>query len=166
MQVFLSRLKSGSKPGFPRFRARSRYRSFRVDHPQSAGCALRIRDEGRRGELRMKRLPRIRFAIRRPLPPPERLRGFRVFRKARRVEVQLLFEPILPAVRTDTPERPVDLDVGIRSLATPSEGGHVERQRKPALRSALRRKQRAVSRSRRGSKSRRRKKAALAQAHE
>ena len=161
---FLSRVKSGKKPGFPRFRARSRYRSSSVDDPKSARRALRIRDAGRRGALRRKGLPRIRFAIRRPLPPLERLRGFRVVRKARRVEVQLLFEPVLPAVRTDTPERPVGLDAGIRSLATLSDGAHVERQRKPAVRSARRRKQRAVSRSRRGSKSRGKRKAALARA--
>ena len=100
------------------------------------------------------------------MPPLERLRGFRVVRKARRVEVQLLFKQVLPAIRTDTPERPVGLDAGIRSFATLSDGGHVERQRKPAVRSALRRKQRAVSRGRRGSKSRNKKKAALARAHE
>ena len=139
---------------------------FRIDHPQSARCALRTRDEGRRGELRRKGLPRIRFAIRRPLPPLDRLRGFRVVRKARPVEVQLLFEPVLPAVRTDTPGRPVGLDAGIRGFATPSDGGRVERQRKPAVRTVLRRIQRAVSRSRRGSKSRGTKKAALARAHE
>ena len=166
MQGFSSQLKSSKKPGFQRFRARSWFRLFRIDHPQSARCALRTRDEGRRGELRRKGLPRIRFAIQRPLPPLDRLRGLRVVRKARPVEVQLLFEPVLPAVRTDTPERPVGLDAGIRSFATPSDGGRVERQRKPAVRTVLRRIQRAVSRSRRGSKSRGTKKAALARAHE
>ena len=164
MQRLFSRVKSGSKPGFPRFRVRRRCRSFRVDDPKSARSALRIREEGRRVELRRKGLPRIRFAIRRPLPPLEKLRGFHVVRKVRRVEVQLLFEPVLPAVRTDTPERPVGLDVGIRSFATLSDGERVERQRKPAVRNALRRKQRAVSRSRRGSKNRGKKKAALARA--
>ena len=166
MQGFSSRVRSGKKPGFPRFRARSRYRSFSVDHPKSARCALRIRDEGRRGELRGKALPRIRFAIRRSLPPLERSWGLRVIRKARRVEVQPLLEPVLPAVRTDTPDPPVGLDAGIRSFATLSDGGRVERQRKPAVRNALRRIQRAVSRSRRGSKSRGKKRAALARAHE
>ena len=106
----------------------------------------------------------MRFVIRRPLPPLDRLRGFRVVRKARRIEIQLLFEQDLPVVRTDAPERPVGLDAGIRSFATLSDGGHVERKRKPAVRSAIRRKQRSVSRSRRGSKSRGKKKAALQRA--
>ena len=114
----------------------------------------------------MKGLPHIRFAIRRPLPPLERLRGFSVVRKARRVDVQLLFEPVLPAVRTDTPERPVGLDAGIQSFATLSDGGRMVRQRKPAVRNEVRRKQRAVSRSRRRSRNRGKKKAALARAHE
>ena len=52
MQGFFSRVKSGKKPGVPRCRARSRYRSFSVDDPKSARRALRIRDEGCRGELR------------------------------------------------------------------------------------------------------------------
>ena len=156
----------GRELGFPRFRARRRYRSFRVEDPKSARNALRIRNEGGRGELRIKGLPRMRFVIRRPLPPLDRLRGFRVVQKARRVEVQLLFEQDLPAVRTDAPERPRGLDAGIRSFATLSDGGHVERERQPAVRSAIRRKQRAVSRSRRGSKSRGTKKAALQRAHE
>ena len=112
----------------------------------------------------MRDLPRIRFAIRRPLPPLDRLRGFRVVRKARRVEVPLLFEQVSPAARTDTPERPVGLDVGIRSCTMLSDCGRVQRQRKHRVRSALRRKQRAVSRSRRGSKIRGKKKAALARA--
>ena len=158
--------KSGKEPGFPWFRARSRYCSFSVDDPESARNAVRNRYGGRRGELRMKGLPRMRFLIRRTLPPLDRLRGFRVVHKARRVEVQLLFEQLLPAVRTDAPERPVGLDAGIRSLATLSDSGRSERRRKPAARSAIRRKQRAVSRSRRGSKSRGKKKAALARAHE
>ncbi len=166
MQGFFSRVKSGREPGFPRFRARGRYRSFSVDDPNSARSALRIRDDGGRGELRMKGLPRMQFVIRRPLPPLDRLRGFRVVRKARRVEVQLLFEQDLPAVRTDAPERPVGLDAGIRSFATLSDGGHVERKRKPAVQSAILRKQREVSRSKRGSKSRGKKKAALQRAHE
>ena len=54
MQAFFSLVKSGKEPGFPRFRARSRYRSFSVDDPKSARSAVRNRDGGRRGELRMK----------------------------------------------------------------------------------------------------------------
>ena len=108
----------------------------------------------------------MRFAIRRALPPMDRLRGFRVVRKARRVEVQLVFERPLPEVRTGVPERPVGLDVGIRTFAMLSDGESLQRRPRQGVRSAIRRKQRAVSRSRRGSKSRGKKKAALARAHE
>ncbi len=163
MQRFFSRVKSGRDPGFPRFRARSPYRSFSVDVPKASGSALRIRDAGRRGESRWKALTRIEFAVRSPLPRPDRIRGFRVARKARRIEVQLPFEPVLPAVRTGAPERPLGLDAGIRSFATLSDFGGGECQRKPAVHlrcksqstgnSALRRKcgkvRRSVARRRR-----------------
>ena len=114
--------------------------------------------------MRRKALTRIRFAVRRPLPQFDRLRGFRVVRKARRVEVQLPFEPVLPAVRTGAQERPLGLDAGIRSFAIHSDSGGVERQRKPAARVEVRRKQRALSQKWRSSKSRGTKKAALARA--
>ena len=92
MKAFFARAQSGAEPGFPRFRARSRYRSFSIEDPKAARSAVRILDGGQRGELRMKGLPRMRFAIRRALPPMDRLRSFHVVRKARRVEVQLVFE--------------------------------------------------------------------------
>ncbi len=61
-RAFLSRVKSGREPGFPRFRARSGCRSFRIDDPKSARCSLRIRDDGRPGELRRKGLPPVGVA--------------------------------------------------------------------------------------------------------
>ena len=157
-------MKSGREPGFPRFRARSPYRSFGVDAPKAAGRALRIRDAGRRGELRRKGLTRIGFAVRRPLPQLDRLRTFRAARKARRVEVQLPFEPVLPAVRTGAQERPLGLDAGIRSFATLSDCGGGERQRKHAVQVSVHRKQRALSQKWRGSKIRGTKQAAFARA--
>ncbi len=65
----------------------------------------------------MKSPPRVQFGIRRHLPPLDRIRGFQVVHKGRRVKVQLQFEQDLPAVRTDAPERPQGLDAGIRSFA-------------------------------------------------
>ena len=106
MKAFFARAQSGEEPGFPRFRARSRYRSFSIEDPKATRSAVRILDGGQRGELRMKGLTRMRFAIRRSLPPLDRLRGFRVVRKARRMEVQLVFERPLPEVRTGVPQRP------------------------------------------------------------
>ena len=47
-----------------------------------------------------------------------------------------------------------------------SDGGSLQRRPRQGVRSAIRRKQRAVSRSRRGSKSHRKKNAAFARAHE
>ena len=143
MKAFFARAQSGAKPGLPRFRARSRYRSFSIEDPKAARSAVRILDGGQRGELRMKGLPRMRFAIRRALPPLDRLCGFRVVRKARRVEVQLVFERPLPEVRTGVPERPggagcrhPDLRhaVGWREPAATAEAGGAERDPQEAAR--------------------------------
>ena len=109
------------------------------------------------------RLETLRLRVRAPQFPTQR---FHVVRKARRVEVQLVFERPLPEVRTGVPERPVGLDFGIRTFAMLSDGGSLQRRPGQGVRSAIRRKQRAVSRSRRGSKSRGKKRAALARAHE
>ena len=166
MQGFFSRVRPGRESGFPRFRARSRYRSLSVDVPKAAGSALRIRDGGRRGALLGRDLPRIGFGVRQPLRRPVRLRGFRAVCEARRVEIQLSFERVLPTVRTGAPERPLGPDAGTQSHATLSDGGGVERQRKPAVRVALGRKQRALSQKWRDSKGRGAKKAAPARAHQ
>ena len=104
--------------------------------------------------------------MRQPLPPLGRLRSLRVVRKARPVEVQLLFEQVLPAVRRGAPQRPSGLDAGIRIFATLSDGGRVERQRKPAVCNVLRWQQRAVSRCGPGPNSRDTKNAAAARAYE
>ena len=42
MKAFFSRVQPGNAPGFPLFRARSRYRPFSVDNPKAARCAIRI----------------------------------------------------------------------------------------------------------------------------
>ena len=67
---------------------------------------------------------------------------------------------------TGVSERPVGLDAGIRTFAMLSDGGSLQRRPRQGVRSAIRRKQRTVSRSSRGSKSHGKKKAALARAHE
>ena len=92
MKAFFSRVQSGTEPGIPRRRAQSRYRSISVDDPKAARSAIRILDGGQRGELRMNGVPRMRFAIWRALPPMDRLRGFRVVRKAWRVERRRMAE--------------------------------------------------------------------------
>ena len=161
MRVFFSRVQSGKEPGFPRFRARNRYRSFSVDDPNATRSAIRIFDGSHRGEVRMRGLPRMRLAIRRALPPINRLRGFHVVRKARRVE-----SCSSGSCRRSVPERLVGLDAGLRTFAMLSDGRRLERRPSSAVRSAIRRKRRAGSRSRRGSRSRGKKKAALARTHE
>ena len=161
MRVFFSRVQPGKEPGFPRFRARNRYHSFSVDDPNAARSAIRIFDVSHRGEVRMRGLPRMRSAIRRALPPITRLRGFHVVRKARRVE------PCSGgSCRRSVPERLVGLDAGLRTFATLSDGRSLERRPSSAVRSAIRRKQRAESCSRRGPRSRGKKKAALVRTHE
>ena len=148
MQAFFSRMKSGKGAGV---------RVFARTEPVPARSASMIRSRPGvrsgsgsgtwvcRGALRRKSVPRMRLAIRRSLPPLDRLCGFRVVRRARRVEVQFLFEPDLPAVRTVEPERPPGQDANARSRVNLSDGGHLKRPQRPVVRSAIRRKQSAFS---------------------
>ena len=77
-----------------------------------------------------------------------------------------MFERPLPEVRPGVPGRPVGLGAGIWACAMLSDGGSTQRRQRQAVRSAIRQKQVAVSRSRRGSQIHAKKKVALARAHE
>ena len=167
MQAFHTRIRTGREPVLAHLRARSRYRPLSVDDPKPAPECGPDPGPGPPGARCAGRaLPRMRLAIRRSLPPLDRLRGLPVVRRARRVEVQFLFEPDLPAVRTVEPERPPGQDANARSRVNLSDGGHLKRPQRPVVRSAIRRKQCALSCSRRGWKSRGKKRAMFAPARE
>ena len=137
-QAFFRRAKAGETPGFPRFKGRSRgIRSFDIPDPV-------IRD----GSLRLKGIGRFRL----PSVPDGRILQARVVKTPLRVVVQFAVEVEVPDAR---PSEPVGIDLGVKDRAILSTGETV-----PAVsidRRPLRRAQRAVSRAKKGSASRRKK---------
>ena len=137
-QAFFRRAKAGEKPGFPRFKARHRgIRSFDIPDPV-------IRD----GSLWLKGVGRFRLQS----VPAGRILQARVVKTPLRVVVQFAVEVEVPDAR---PSEPVGIDLGVKDRAILSTGETV-----PAVRidrRPLRRAQRAVSRARKGSASRRKK---------
>ena len=136
---FFDRVKRGEKPGFPRFKGRSRgIHSFDIPNPV-------IRD----GSLWVKGVGRFRL----PSIPAADIVQARVVKSALRVSVQFVVEQeVRPAAR---PSEPVGIDMGLRNRAIMSHGETV-----PAVtidRRPLKRAQRAIARAKKGSASRRRK---------
>ena len=157
--AFFRRVRNGERPGFPRYRSKRRYRGFEIDdNPRPV-----LKRNGKRGRIRVKGLPPIGFKIRRELPDPERLQTVRVVRTARRIEVQLVFEIDVPEpVRIDEVRQPVGIDWGVAQRLTLSTGEAVAARK--IDRSAIRRHQRKLSRAKRGSNNRRKRRATLARA--
>ena len=146
---FFARIKRGEKPGFPRFRSRRRaVRSFETEQ-------FRVQRQGAWNSVTVKGIGRFRFKGEID-GKPKRLR---IVRTARRVEVQIIVERELSVVAEDA-RAPVGIDVGIRSRVALSTGETV-----PGVkidRTELKRRQRILSRSKRGSNARRKKRSALA----
>jgi putative transposase len=144
---FFSRVKRGKKAGFPRFKPRSRWRSFGF----SEWDGVRLRDEkllfrGLIGGLKVR--------LHRPIPDGASLKACTFTRTGR-----FWFAAIQIDVPVEEghalPETMVGIDVGIEHLATLSDGTHIENleigkkhQRKVRI------AQRALARCKRGSKRR------------
>ena len=137
-QSFFRRVKAGEKPGFPRFKGRSRgIRSFDVPVPFIRDSSLYVKGVGR------FRLPSI---------PADEIKMARVVKTALRVTVQL----IVPMEdRPRMPDAPIGIDMGLKKRAVLSTGEAV-----PAVhldRRTLKRKQRVLARAKKGSATRRKK---------
>ncbi len=163
MLAFFSRVKSGREPGLPRLRARGRYRSFRVDDPKASGS------EGHRGDFRIKGLPRMRFAVIAAAEPasgfPRRSQGA-AGRDSSPVRTGSAGNPDGRA------EARFGSGCGYPGLCHPCRRGtcgapaEARGAKRDPPEAAIRRTPRAVSRIGRGLKSRGKKKATPASAHE
>ena len=143
-QAFFRRVADGSKPGFPRFRSRRRaIRSFEIPNTP-------VRREGRWNTVCIKGIGRLRID---GIP-----KMVRIVKTPRRVKVQVLVEmDVAPAVDD---REPFGVDVGISARVALSNGEIVPGR--PPDRSGLKRRQRCLSRAKRGSASRAKKRLALA----
>jgi putative transposase len=163
-QGFFRRVRNGERPGFPRFKPASRFRTLVCDNNIQARSMVKIR-EGGKGVVRIKGLAAMHFKSDRVLPPISNLMELRITRTPRRVEAHLVFTtqtevPLPPA----EPTRAIGLDMGVHSQVTYSDGRQILGYGRRRYR--IKRLQRRVSRAQRGSNRRRKKVAALAKEHD
>lgn len=154
-RAFFRRIKSGEKPGYPRFKGRDRFDSFGL---KEYGNGFKL--SGRR--LKVSGIGRIAVRWHRELPAePSTLR---IVRKADGWYACFTCE----VVTEDLPStgRHVGLDVGIKSLTTDSSGNSTDNPKwYRAGQKKLRVLQRSVSRKKKGSSNRRKSVKALQRHH-
>lgn len=151
-----------AKRGFPRFKARSRWRSVWVPDAHM-GMLRRPGEGGKWWRLGVKGLPGMRFDGARLDELGEfDLLEIRVVRAALRTEVQAVIREPVPE-QIPEPQNPAGLDAGITHRFAVSDGSTVPQRLHE--RRQVKRRQRAVARSAKGSNSRRKKVRLLAKEH-
>lgn len=155
-QGFFSRLKSGEKAGFPRFRSYHRYDSFTL---KTSGWKL----EGR--HLKIKGLGTFKLFLSQPIVG--RIKTVTVRRDACGDWFVSFSCDHVPAKAYPHPEAEVvGIDVGIRHFCTDTDGLHVANPKYYRKAQAeLRRKQRQVARRKKGSNRRKKAVKELARVH-
>jgi putative transposase len=154
---FFRRLKSVTKPGFPRFRGKGRFDCF--GFREFSG----VRFEN--GRLRFKGMPGgLRVHLHRPLPEGARIRSCVFRRDVKGWKVGFNVQILAASQRSGN--RAVGVDLGISTFATFSDGAFI-----PSLKAArraerrLRKASRALARTARGSRRRRKARIAVARCH-
>ena len=147
---YFDRLKKGGKPGFPRFKGGNRkIRSF-----ETGSFSIQSQPDGKHHSVTVKGIGRVKFKGSVNGDP----KLLRIVRKPRRTEVQLVCEVERVPVVDSRPA--VGIDVGIKNMITVSDGRKEPKRLLP--RAELKRRQRKLSKSVKGSNNRYRKKAMLA----
>ena len=152
-QAFFARVKAGRKAGFPRFKGRVRVRSFEYPNPP-------MKRKGKRWVLNVKGVGKFRFKHDGRLETKPLLA--RIVTTPCRVKVQLLIDT--PACDWQDDRAPLGVDVGIKTQATLSDGTQYPKRQRSLVR--MKRLQRRVSRTVKGSNRRRKKCLALAKEHQ
>lgn len=160
-KAFFRRIKSGEKPGFPRYKPRQRYDS--IIYPQS-GWKL----EGT--HLVLSKIGTVKVILSRRIPKNSKVKTVSIIRDrcgdwfvSFSVEYEVNVKPIVEPVPVS---RTVGIDVGITKLATLSNGTYIENPR--FLKSAekkLKRLHRNASRKVKGSNNRRKANVRLSKAY-
>ena len=141
-QAFFRRVKAGEKPGFPRFKPWQRYQCIELAEVTPAML------KGNR--IKVKGLPTIRIRPSRPLPERKPV-SMRLIMHGRKLTVDLVYcEQVAPLPPSDAS---VGIDMGVHERMTFSTDETVARREIDRKRE--RRLQRAISRKRKGSNSRR-----------
>ncbi len=145
-KAFFKRVKKGGKPGYPRFRGKDRFNSFtfQMEGGKGGGCKIVNR------KLRLQNIGTIRVRWHRDIPGDAKIRTATIVRENDKWFVCFSVEMAKPEPSCGFGS--VGVDVGLKAFATTSEGDTLgdsrtlERNLKE-----LRRRQRALSRCRRGS---------------
>ena len=165
-QSFFRRVKAGETPGYPRFRAASRFDSVDFRH----GDGIRFIDTGRtrrRGRqtearLRVQGVGHIRVRLHRPLPEGAKLGQVSIKREGagRRARWYVIIPVEVPDHVLPVTGSRVGIDLGIAHFLTTSDGDHVSNPRHlKTAEERLAAAQQALARKKRGST---RRKAAVA----
>ena len=152
-QAFFRRVKRGETPGFPRFRAHHRYRSFGIGRASVTGDRVRV-----------PKLGLVRFCRYRDLDGE--IRDVEIRRSAKRWWVCIVVD--MGAAPTPRPVRSVvGIDLGLTDFATLSTGETISNPRhfRTAQRT-LKRRQQAFARKRKGSANRAKARQHVALMHE
>jgi putative transposase len=156
-KAFFRRCRDGEKPGYPRFRGRSRYDSF--CYPQYGnGCGL----DG--NQLYLSKIGTVRVVLHRPLEGQPKTVCVRCSSTGKwSVTLACEWEPTALA---PTPEH-VGIDVGLASFATLSTGETIENQRFFRAEEKSRAKaQRRLAKEAKGTPQRKKRRKVVARVHE
>ena len=160
-KAFFRRVKSGETPGFPRFKSSKRYDSFSLMGQFSEATP---KAKGRSAQVRIPKLGLVKFNQYRPLKG--KVRDILVKREADRWFV--IFQCDLgaaPEVVVD-PTKSVGIDLGLTHFGTLDDGTTISNPRFfKAGQDLLARRQCALQRKRKGSRSRQRAKTLVQRAH-
>lgn len=144
---FFSRVKRGEKPGFPRFKGKSGWRSFGF----SEFSGIRLRG----GKILSKAFGNgVRIRLHRPLPEGSDIKSCTFTKSGRHWYISLHLEAAV-SPKHRFPGTEIGLDLGVENLVTTSDGEHIANYRPRRRREReLRIAQRALARGQRGSKRR------------
>ena len=153
-QAFYRRVKNGEKPGFPRYKSRRRWHCIQIAGAYSG----MVKDN----HLSIKGLPRIKFKVKRELPPSENLQSISIVRRGRRVDVNLTYKVDLEPLPSQS-GKAVGIDMGVTDRMALSTGETYDRR--VVDREDIAKKQRRLARCQKGSREWRKRVRILANAH-
>ena len=160
--AFYDRCRAGGKPGYPRFKSRHRWRSIEI--PDASASMLSEPGEGRWWRLRVKGVPAVRFADRhgrlRSALDHATLVELRIVRTPLRVELHAVFRHPAVADPTGEPTNPVGMDKGLTNRLAFCDGSYEDARTTDDV--TVRRYQRRLARAKKGSRTRAKKRKALA----
>jgi putative transposase len=156
-QAFFRRVAGGEKAGYPRFQGRNRYNSF--TYPQSR---YTLSPDGKR--VALSKIGHIKITVHRPLEG--RVKMYTVKYEAGHWYAIFCCD-VEPPSPLPSVESEVGIDLGITHFVALSDGTFIDSPRYfRKAQASLRRKQRALSRCKRGSHRREKARRAVAKAHQ